>query len=93
METEIEIPRSIPLKQESVTRVDLQVSGDASVIGYCAAAYVVVYQSFSVKQGLIASKSRLSERDMTIPRLELIAVHMANIFLTLRKHYSVRTLN
>ena len=93
METEIEIPRSISLKQESVTRVDLQVSGDVSVLGYCAAAYVVVYQSLRVNQGLIASKSRLSERDMTIPRLELIAVHMANIFLTLRKRYSVRTLN
>ena len=57
--------------------VDLHVFGDASVLGCCAAAYVVVYQPSSVNQGLIASKSRLSKRDMTIPRLELIAAHMA----------------
>ena len=77
IETKVEIPRSIPLKQESVTMVDLRVFGDASVLGCCAAAYVVIYQPSSVNQGLIASKSRLSKRDMTIPRLELIAAHMA----------------
>ena len=77
IETKVEIPRSIPLKQESVTMVDLRVFGDASVLGCCAAAYVVVYQPSSVNQGLIASKSRLSKRDMTIPRLELTAAHMA----------------
>ena len=77
IETKVEIMRSIPLKQESVTMVDLHVFGDASVLGCCAAAYVVVYQPSSVNQGLIASKSRLSKRGMTIPRLELIAAHMA----------------
>ena len=77
IETKVEIPRSIPLKQESVTMVDLHVFGDASVLGCCAAAYVVVHQPSNVNQDLIASKSRLSKRDMTIPRLELIAAHMA----------------
>ena len=57
--------------------VDLRVFGDASVLGRCAAAYVVVSQPSSVNQGLIASKSRLSKRDITIPRLELIGAHMA----------------
>ena len=52
------MPRSIPLKQESVTIVDLHVFGDASALGCCAAAYVIVYQPSSVNQGLIASKSR-----------------------------------
>ena len=51
--------------------------GDASVLGCCTAAYVVVYQPSSNGQGLIASKSRLSDRDMAIPRLELIAAHIA----------------
>ena len=77
IETKVEIPRSIPLKQESVAMVGLHVFTDASVLGCCAAAYVVVYQPSSVNQGLIASKSRLSKRDMTIPRLELIAAYMA----------------
>ena len=57
--------------------VDLHVFGDASVLGCCASAYVVVHQPSNVNQGLITSKSRLSKRDMTIPRLELIAAHMA----------------
>ena len=77
IETKVEIPRSIPLNQESFTMVDLHVFGDASALGCCAAAYVVVYQPSNVNQGLIASKSRLSKRDMTIPKLELIAAHMA----------------
>ena len=77
IETKVEIPRSIPLKQESITMADLHVFGDASVLGCCAAAYVVVFQPSSVNQGLIASKSRLFKRDMTIPRLERIAAHMA----------------
>ena len=77
IETKVEIPRSIPLNQESFTMVDLHVFADASVLGCCAAAYVVVYQPSNVNQGLIASKSRLYKRDMTIPKLELIAAHMA----------------
>ena len=71
------MPRSIPLKQESVTIVDLHVFGDTSALGCCAPAYVIVYQPSSVNQGLIASKSRPSKKDMTIPRLELIAALMA----------------
>ena len=77
IETKVEIPRSIPLKQESVAMVGLHAFTDASVLGCCTAAYVIVYQPSRVNQGLIASKSRLSKRDMTIPRLELIAAHMA----------------
>ena len=77
IETKVEVPRSITLKQESVTMVDLHVFGDASVLECCKAAYVVVYQPSSDDQGLIASKFRLSKRDMTIPRLELIAAHIA----------------
>ena len=53
IETKVEIPRSIPLNQESVTMVDLHVFGDASVLGCCATAYVVVYLPSSVNQGLI----------------------------------------
>ena len=48
IETKVEIPRSIPLKQESVAMVGLHVFTDASVLGCCAAAYVVVYQPSSV---------------------------------------------
>ena len=50
IETKIEIPRPIALKQKSVTMIDLYVFGDASVLGCCAAVYAVVYQpNFSGK--------------------------------------------
>ena len=52
--------------------------GDASIAGYCAAAYVVVHQPSSTNQNLLTCKSRLSKKDQTIPRLELIATHMSS---------------
>ena len=73
----VEIPRSLTLKLEPITSVDLQIFRDASILGYCAVAYAVVSQPSKVNQGLVASKSRLSKKDITIPRLELIAAHMA----------------
>ena len=85
IETKVEIPRSIPLKQ-------LHVLGDASVLGCCAAAYIVVYQPASVNQGLIDSKSRLSKRDMTIPRLERIAAHMATNLAATKSEYEISNL-
>ena len=53
-------------------------------------AYVVVYQPNKVSQSLITSKSRLAKKNITIPRLELIAVHMSsnlagNLKCSLRK--------
>ena len=59
------------------------------MLGYCAIAYPVVSQPSKVKQGLVASKSRLSKKDITISRLELVATHMAanltpNIKVTLK---------
>ena len=34
-------------------------------------------QPSAISQGLVASKSRISKRDLTIPRLELVSIHMA----------------
>ena len=51
--------------------------GDASIRGTAAAIYVVIYQSSKVPQGLLTAKSRLLKRDLTIPRLKLVAIHMA----------------
>ena len=50
--------------------------GDASLLGTCAVAYAVIQQPFGIKQGLIASKSRLSKKQITIPRLESVAAQM-----------------
>ena len=72
-----EIPGSIPTSKESITSVDLHVFGDASILANCAAVYAVVNQPSEISQGLVASKSRISKRDLTIPRLELVSTHMA----------------
>ena len=45
--------------------------------GVCNVAYAVIYQPNKISQGLIASKSRLAKKNLTIPRLELIAAQMS----------------
>ena len=72
-----EIPRAIPTHKESVTSVDLLVFGDASVIANCVAVYAVANQPSAISQSLVASKPRISKRDLTSPRLELVSTHMA----------------
>ena len=67
----IEIPRSTPTHKESITFVDLHVFGDGSIVANCAAVYASVNQPSAVSQDLVASKLRISKRDLTIPRLEL----------------------
>ena len=49
--------------------IDIHVFGDASSLGTCAVACAVMQQPSGTKQGLIASKSRLSKNQFTIPRL------------------------
>ena len=71
-----ELPRSIPLAQVSITAIDLHVFADASIVANYATVYAVFYQSISVSQGLVTSKSRISKHNITILRLKLISTHM-----------------
>ena len=73
----IKIPRSIPTNKKSITSVDLHVFGDANILGNCAAAYAAVIQVRAIGQDLVASKFRISKRDLAISRLELDSTHMA----------------
>ena len=73
-----EIPRSVALNKESMTAVDLHIFGDAKVVASCVVVYVVVHQSSVTDQGLVVSKSRISKKDLTIPRLELVSAHIAS---------------
>ena len=57
--------------------VHLHIFADASTLACCAAAIAVVEGDTGVVQGLLASKSRISKRDTSIPRLELVSGHMA----------------
>lgn len=45
--------------------------------GVSVALYAVVQQEHGTTQGLVCAKSRLAKRSLTIPRLELVAGHMA----------------
>ena len=73
-----EIPRLVPLYKESLTAVDLHVFGDASIIASCAVVYAVVHQPSVTNEGLVVSKSRISTKNLTAPRLELASTHLAS---------------
>ncbi|XP_068704663.1 uncharacterized protein [Montipora foliosa] len=73
----IEAPRSIIQYQEEITSINLHAFGDASSQGLSAAVYAVSHQPSGISQGLVAAKSRLAKKGLTIPRLELVAGHMA----------------
>ena len=73
-----ELPRSVALNKESITAVDLHVFGNASIVASCAVVYAVVHQSSVRNQGLVVSKSHISKKNLTIPRLELLSAHMAS---------------
>ena len=74
---EVTVPRAVAPFQESIGTMEIHGFGDASGEGLCAAVYTVTKQPSGMTQLLLASKARLAKRGMTIPRLELVAAHMA----------------
>ena len=70
------MPRYITSVQERIKEIELHLFGDASIIGTSAVAYSVIQQTSSKTQGIISSKSQLSKKNTSIPRLELIAAVM-----------------
>ena len=79
---QLTVPRSLAVHQEEVQSIELHAFGDASGKGAAAAVYAVVVQESSVNQGLVAARARLAKKGLTIPRLELVAGHMAVNLLT-----------
>ena len=73
----IQVPRSIPRGVNDISSVHLHVFADASKTACSAVAIAVIEHSSGVVKGLLTSKSRISKRNTTIPRLELISGHMA----------------
>ena len=63
--------------KEAIEAIDLHAFRDTSGAGTAAAVYAVVHQASGVNQGLLAAKSRLAKKGLTIPRLELVSAHMA----------------
>lgn len=65
--------------------MELHSFGDASERGVGAAVYAVVRQPSGNTQRLVVAKNRLAKQGLTIPRLELIAAHMAtNLLINVR---------
>ena len=79
---QLTVPRSLAVHQEEVQSIELHAFGDASGKGVAAAVYAVVVQESGVNQGLVAARARLAKKGLTIPRLELVAGHMAVNLLT-----------
>ena len=74
---QVETQRSLAVYQEPIEAIQLHSFGDASGNGVAACVYAVVEQRSGSNQGLVAARSRLPKRGLTIPRLELVAAHMA----------------
>ena len=74
---EQQVPRPIASYQEEIQAVELYSFGDTSERGVGTAVYAVVRQPSGNTQRLVVAKSRLAKQGLTIPRLELIAAHMA----------------
>ena len=73
----IVVTRTFSPYREPIDAVELHAFGDASGRGVAAAVYAVVRQDSGTTQGLVAAKARLAKQRLTIPRLELVAGHMA----------------
>lgn len=71
------MPRTIAPYREPVQSITLHAFGDASTQGVSAAVYEVIEQPSGVTQNLVAAKSCLAKRRLTVPRLELVAGHIA----------------
>ena len=71
--------------QQAVESVELHAFGDASVEGVGAVVYSVVRQESGVTVSLVAAKSRLTKKSLTVPRLKLVGAHMAtNLVINVR---------
>ena len=92
LKTEIKIRRPISIKNERITEIDIQLFSDASTDWVCTVAYAVVYQPSKVNQSLITSKSRLAKKNISIPRLKLIAAHLPSNLKCCLSKFNIREL-
>ena len=72
-----EIPRSLVPRQQPIKAITLHAFDEASKKGVSAAVYAVVEQDQATTRGLVCAKARLAKQNLTIPRLELVAGHIA----------------
>ena len=73
----IKVPRSIARDISKIKAVHLHVFADASNVACSAVTIAVVEHSAGFVKGLLTSKSRISKRNTSISRLELVGGQMA----------------
>ena len=74
---QLQFQRSIPEYREPIDEIERRSFGNASGSGVSGAVYPVAKQRSGASVGLIAAKSRLAKKNLTIPRLELVSAYMA----------------
>ena len=86
---DVEVPRSLTTHREPIKSIKLHSFGDASKNGVAACAYAIIKQASRTNQGLVAARARLPKLGLIIPRLELVAAHMAaNVIVNIREALS-----
>ncbi|XP_028415516.1 uncharacterized protein LOC114538581 [Dendronephthya gigantea] len=73
----VKIPRSITKDIRKIKDIHLHIFADASAIACSCATIAVVEHSTGTVKGLLTAKARISKRNTSIPRLELISGQMA----------------
>ena len=73
----VKVPRSLTGNSKETKVIELHVFADASNLACSAVTIAVVEHSSGTIKGLLTSKSRISKRNTSIPRLELVGAHMA----------------
>ena len=72
----VKVPRAITKESDLIEAIHLHLFADDSNLACCAATVAVVKQKTGTVQGLLTSKSRISKRNTSIPRLELVSGQM-----------------
>ena len=86
----VSIPRSVARNIKEMKRVHLHIFADASQMACSAVTIAAIEHDSGVTKGLLTSKSRISKRNTSIPRLELVSAQMAanlarNLFKALKR--------
>ena len=93
----VKVPRSIARDISKIKAVHLHVFADASNIACSAVTVAVVEHSTGLVKGLLASKSRISKRNTSISRLELVggqmAANMVRNLLTALRGWPITSVN
>lgn len=75
--TNVKVPRSLIGCSSKMKAVNLHMFADASNLACSVTTIAVVEHTSGTVKGLLTSKSRISKRNTSIARLELVGAHMA----------------